>query len=862
MLRRIGLLMMSGLVLACLSAGLAKAQQGEARVALVIGNSSYQAGALATAANDAGLVAQTLQAAGFDVVGARDLDQDSLRRAFRDFLQKAQQSGPNTVAFIYMSGYGLQLEGENYFVPIDARIASDTDVAAEALRVSDFTRPLAALRLKATIVVMDAARQNPFAASGRRLAGGLALVEPEPGVLIAFNSAPGTVAPEGRGSYGPYAQALSEMMRDGGLPLPEMFGRVRLRVNDVTKGAEVPWHASKVTTQFVFFERAPDAPPLAVSTEHTTSIRSRPIREFDERDAYIAALERDTLNGYLDFLGAYPQSEFAKRIRAIVAARREAIVWQRTRSIDTPPAYWSYLRRYPRGPHAGDAHRRLAYLAAALEPPRAFAMVEYDVPPPPPEEIVYIERPVLVFSDPLFAFAPPPPPPVFFLPPPPPDFVVLPPPPQPVGLFLLPTPVYRPVPLWVRPPAYVAPPPPNNVIYNNVHNTVVINNTTSSVTITNPSGQTSTMTSAAAVSAAAAATPAAARQQSGQASTAPVTSIGPALPPSVAQKAAITPPQSPQGSAASPGAPAQTTPTGRALPGVSPPSGAGSPAAAPPAGTASRTSPASPGAAAPNPAVAPSTVTPNTTPPAQGASPGPAGSRPPAAAGVPPGGGAPRATAPTAAAPSAGAPSAAAPSAAAPSAAAPSAGAPGAAPGLAATPGGAGRPSVAAPSTTTPAPAPAPGTGRPPDGAAPGIANRTPPAPANSAAPPPVNPPAPGAGPAPGRPPAAASPPSPPPTASRPPSPPPSPPPAASRPPSPPPSAVARPTPAPPPAPMAAPPPRPPAPPPQAVARPPAPPPPAPPKPAAAPAPAPAPAAAAKPPACPAGKTLQNGVCK
>src|ERR671936_1489547 len=75
----------------------------EKRIALVIGNAGYQAGALATAANDAGLIAQTLQAAGFDVVGARDLDQDSLRRALRDFHQKAQQSGPNTVAFIYMS---------------------------------------------------------------------------------------------------------------------------------------------------------------------------------------------------------------------------------------------------------------------------------------------------------------------------------------------------------------------------------------------------------------------------------------------------------------------------------------------------------------------------------------------------------------------------------------------------------------------------------------------------------------------------------------------------------------------------------------------------------------------------------------
>src|SRR3981189_3382736 len=153
--------------------GVPGAAQAEKRIALVIGNAGYQAGALNIPANDAGLIAQTLQAAGFDVVGARDLDQDTLRHAFRDFVEKATGSGPDTVAFIYLSGYGMQLEGENYFVPIDARIPRDSDVAAEALRISDFTRPLAALKLKASIVVLDAARPNPFANSGSPLAGGL-----------------------------------------------------------------------------------------------------------------------------------------------------------------------------------------------------------------------------------------------------------------------------------------------------------------------------------------------------------------------------------------------------------------------------------------------------------------------------------------------------------------------------------------------------------------------------------------------------------------------------------------------------------------------------------------------------------------
>jgi len=176
MKRLLGLSTLIWLALACF----AHAQEPEKRIALVIGNAAYQQGALATAANDAGLIAQTLQAAGFDVVGARDLDQDSLRRAFRDFVEKATGSGPGTVAFVYVSGYGLQLEGENYFVPIDAKIARDSDVPSEALRISDYAKPLAALKLKASIIVLDAARANQFAKSGPALAGGLANVKNSP----------------------------------------------------------------------------------------------------------------------------------------------------------------------------------------------------------------------------------------------------------------------------------------------------------------------------------------------------------------------------------------------------------------------------------------------------------------------------------------------------------------------------------------------------------------------------------------------------------------------------------------------------------------------------------------------------------
>jgi uncharacterized caspase-like protein len=535
----------------------------EKRIAFVVGNAAYQAGALATPANDAGLIAQTLQAAGFDVSGARDLDGESLRAAFKDFLDKAQASGPDTVAFVYLAGYGLQLNGDNYFVPVDAKIASAPDVAIEALRISDYTKRLAGLPLKASLIVLDAARDTPFAKSGPPLAGGLALADAEPNMLVAFNASPGTVAPAESGPYGAYARALTEMIREGGMPAPDVFGGVRLRVNEESKGAFVPWDASRITAPFVFFERAADAPPPALAAERVDALRSEPLQGLGAQDAYAAAIERDTLQGYEEFLAAYPGDPLANRVRALLAARREAITWRRTCRVDTPDAYWSYLNRYPRGPHANDARGRLETLAAAMAPPPSFTPIVYDVPPPPPAEIVYVDRPVLVFSDPVYGFVPPPP--IVILAPVP-AYLVFPPPPPPIGLFVLPVPVFVPVPLWANPPAYVAA-PPGNVIFNNIHNTTIINN--NSTVVAPGAGGLGAAGVAAGVAAGAVAGAAAAHV---------------ALPPSLANKAAISGGQgAPAGLPG--GVPAAHLPAGHQLPGANgvPSQGLGTKPGTPPA---------------------------------------------------------------------------------------------------------------------------------------------------------------------------------------------------------------------------------------------------------------------------------------
>jgi uncharacterized caspase-like protein len=432
----------------------------EMRFALVIGNDEYKSAKLATPANDAGLVANALQAAGFTVTGARNLDQATLRESFREFVDQLVAAGPDAVAFVYLAGFGLQFEGENYFVPVDADPQRDVDIPLQAVRISDFMQPLAALPGRVKILILDAARQNQFARGGQPLAGGLALVDPGRNMAIAFNAAPGTVGPDEQGPYGAYATSLTEMIAAGGLGLDDLFARVRLRVSELTEGAEIPWYASQIEGPFLFTDRVADAPPPPNATP-LADLRSKPMRRYSSvEDAYEAALAMDTMEAYEQFLAAYPDSPFARRISAMLAVRREVIIWRRCVLADTPQAYWSYLRRYPRGPHVWDARRRLARLGGAIEPPPSFAFIDFGVPPPPAVELEFVGLPVLLLWGP--GFAPPPRPPVVFLPPRPREFAVLPPPPAARERFALPAPAAPVVPAFVRPPRTVAPaaPPP------------------------------------------------------------------------------------------------------------------------------------------------------------------------------------------------------------------------------------------------------------------------------------------------------------------------------------------------------------------------------------------------------------------
>ena len=410
-------LLLAGTILGLMGLGAGGQAQTAAppptRVALVIGESHYAAGTLPTTLNDAGLIASSLTAAGYSVVGLPDLTGDNLRKALTDFVNRAGAAGPQGSAVLYFAGEAVQYAGENYLVPVDANIPNDVSVPLQGIKLSDYTRALASLPIQTRIVVVDGARPNGFARSGTPLAGGLAPVKAYPGELIAFNDAPGTVAQDNPGAtYSPYATALNAAMNQPGLPVADVFSTLRLQVNTQTQGAQIPYDSDALRAPFSFFAPAPGTPPAALLAPQIAARRARPIHSFSVDDAYQEAIERDTFAGYEQFLHAYPRSALAARVRNILAARREALTWERVYDADTPNAYWTYLQRYPGGLHAQDARRRLRYLDAALQPPPSYAPFVYDVPPPPPDEYVYVDRPVVVFDEPQFA--PPPPPAIAF----------------------------------------------------------------------------------------------------------------------------------------------------------------------------------------------------------------------------------------------------------------------------------------------------------------------------------------------------------------------------------------------------------------------------------------------------------------
>lgn len=226
----------------------------ENRLALVIGNGGYEDARLNNPVNDAKLIADNLESLGFRVFRHADLDQRGLRRAVSDFGLAVEEAGEQTVSLVYYAGHGVQIEGENYLVPVGAQIRHERDVPIEAVSANDILNSLGHARTRLNIVVLDACRNNPYARSFRSGTRGLARMDAPQGTLLAYSTSPGATASDGDGRNSPYALSLARAMNQPGLSIEEVFKRTRIAVMERTNDDQVPWESSSLTGYFTFME--------------------------------------------------------------------------------------------------------------------------------------------------------------------------------------------------------------------------------------------------------------------------------------------------------------------------------------------------------------------------------------------------------------------------------------------------------------------------------------------------------------------------------------------------------------------------------------------------------------------------------
>ncbi len=245
--------------LALLSSGAApateaapQAKPAERRVALVIGNGRYaHATHLPNPSNDARAIGAALRDLGFEVIEGIDLGRSMMEQHLRDFLQRSSSA---RIALMFYAGHGMQVDGRNYLVPVDARLAARTDLDADTV---DLDKIVAALddEIRANIIMLDACRDNPLAqllekaARSRSIAprGGLAAYSSVgTGTLIAFATAPGHVAQDGDGANSPFTTALLKHIRTADLEVRQMMTRVRAEVAAATGRKQIPWDNSSL----------------------------------------------------------------------------------------------------------------------------------------------------------------------------------------------------------------------------------------------------------------------------------------------------------------------------------------------------------------------------------------------------------------------------------------------------------------------------------------------------------------------------------------------------------------------------------------------------------------------------------------
>lgn len=239
-------------------------QIGGKRVALVIGNGAYRnVDRLTNAANDARLIAATLKGLDFTVVGGGallDLNRAQLSQAVQEF---GHSLAGADVGLFYYSGHGLQVQGVNWLVPVDANPTRPQDLDFQMVDADLVLRQMDGAGTKLNLVLLDACRNNPFATRGlRAVQSGLAEMRAPQGTLISYATQPGNVAADGTGANSPYTTALASSMQLPGIDIFRMFNQVGLQVKRSTGGSQQPWVSTSPIDGDFYFAGAASVPAV------------------------------------------------------------------------------------------------------------------------------------------------------------------------------------------------------------------------------------------------------------------------------------------------------------------------------------------------------------------------------------------------------------------------------------------------------------------------------------------------------------------------------------------------------------------------------------------------------------------------
>ena len=287
-------------------------QAGEARTALVIGNGAYREGALKNPVNDAEAMAAVLRESGFEVTIKTNAKQREMEEAIGDFGKKLTRGG---TGLFYYAGHGMQVGGNNYLVPVDAKIESESDVKFVTVDAGRVLGKMEDAGNGMNVVILDACRNNPFARSFRSQSTGLAKMDAPHGSIIVYATSPGSVAADGDGSNGVYTKHLVATMRQPGLKIEDVLKRVRISVSVETEKKQVPWESSSLTGDF-YFSTTPSGgqitTPAPIQQQSSPPVAAALGTNDGELAYWKSVEESQEAAGYELYLKEYPAGKFAQ----------------------------------------------------------------------------------------------------------------------------------------------------------------------------------------------------------------------------------------------------------------------------------------------------------------------------------------------------------------------------------------------------------------------------------------------------------------------------------------------------------------------------------------------------------------------